>query len=575
MVEPKLSAVFEKVYKRTSQLIPCDRFYAILYNPVTHELSFPLVQEKDRQEEWASHRLQEGQMPDDLFLNPHNVLYPNEEETGLFFPEGERILSWMGIPMRREGRMVGALVVERWKRESKTMSPPLPFDENNLRVLEMVAQQTTPVVENLRLHTRLERKIEALRVLNQVGQQLASGLKKNEVEIIALIHQSATELGMDTENMYIAFYEENQEKLDSFNTEVPMKSKIYGTLRFPLVYEEGKRKPYPERDVKNGLTEYVIRTRKSLNPPDVAMIYRENVQDQIGKIPISWLGVPIIKEEKVFGVIVLRNDTYRGIYTQDDLEILEILAGQTAVALQNLHLYQAWEKEQEKRLAVEKASVFGMVAAEFAHRMNNIAGTIPVRVDMARAYLDGESSRDKKITKQLNKIESETKTLLDAAQAIRKSAETRTPEVVNLREIAETAKEIARQMYKGDDSAIIITLDIPENIPLSIDRNALLETLTDIIKNALDAVDVQKGAIGFRAELRDNELRMEIKDNGCGIPLSERKKIFDLFYTTKGEEGLGFGLWRAKTFIKSLGGDIDVESEVGKRTLFTITLPSQ
>ena len=572
MKKPRLDVIFEKVYQRTTNLIPCDRFYVALYDLVTQEISFPLVREGKQDKKWKPRPLQKGYLPDDLITEPCEVLYPVKETQknalSLFSPQDEETLSWIGVPMRQENQVIGLLIAERWQPES------LPFDENNLRVLSMVAQQTAPVIANVRLQERLEWKVEALRILNQAGQQLASGLKKSEDDILNLIYSSAIAVGVDAKNMYIAFYEEVPGNPDEFDTEHLEKSEIHGTLRFALAYEEGKRETYPERKAGNGLSEYVIRARKSFVPSYVKKAYLEIAQDQIGKIPRSWLGVPILAEDKVFGVIVLRNNDYAGIYTQDDLEVLEILAGQAAVALRNLHLYQAWEREQEKRLEAERASVFGMVAAEFAHRMNNIAGTIPVRVDMARAYLKQGNSRDTKIIKQLDKIEAETKNLLDAAQAIKQSTETRTPEKVNLKEIVETAREIAKQMYGGDNE-IEIYLDIPGELSLSIDRNALLETLTDVIKNGMEAIEKKNGKVEIRAKRKERNIRIRIGDNGKGIPLSEQKKIFDLFYTTKGKEGLGFGLWHARTFTRGLGGDINVENREGGGTLFTIALPSQ
>ena len=68
-------------------------------------------------------------------------------------------------------------------------------------------------------------------------------------------------------------------------------------------------------------------------------------------------------------------------------------------------------------------------------------------------------------------------------------------------------------------------------------------------------------------------VEIEVSDSGKGIAPSEIYKIFDLFYTTKEKDGLGFGLWRDKIYIKKLGGELDVKSELGKGSTFTIRIP--
>lgn len=95
----------------------------------------------------------------------------------------------------------------------------------------------------------------------------------------------------------------------------------------------------------------------------------------------------MISEGQVLGVIVLRNYELKQVYSEDDQEMLGILAGQAAVALQNLRLYQAEQQAQmekvmaqEQKMAAEKMTIMSGVAAESPHKMNNLAGTIPVRI---------------------------------------------------------------------------------------------------------------------------------------------------------------------------------------------------
>lgn len=69
--------------------------------------------------------------------------------------------------------------------------------------------------------------------------------------------------------------------------------------------------------------------------------------------------------------------------------------------------------------------------------------------------------------------------------------------------------------------------------------------------------------------------QVTVKDNGCGIPRENLKKIFDVFFPTKGHKGTGFGLAVVKKIVHEHSGRIDVSSEPGKGTTFTLTLPVQ
>jgi two-component system NtrC family sensor kinase len=116
-----------------------------------------------------------------------------------------------------------------------------------------------------------------------------------------------------------------------------------------------------------------------------------------------------------------------------------------------------------------------------------------------------------------------------------------------------------------------------DKLPLiQIERNTFLDVLTSIVKNGVEAIEDQ-GTVTIKTDLtvrvEKKFLEIQVSDTGKGILPSDLPKIFDLFYTTKGGKGLGFGLWRDRTFIKRLGGEIDVESELGKGSIFTIRIP--
>ncbi len=575
----RIESILKSVSERVKELIPSERFYVVFYEPNTGEVSFPLVLEnggllsKD-QPPWLRCSINSNNaLLQPVICRGTDLMVEKEFSTYLmknqiqYWPDGKVPNSWLGVPMTMGGQVMGALVIENWQTAAS-------LDKNHLRILSTVARQTATAIENARLHEQREQKIINLQILNHMGQQLTKGLAKREQEILKLIHKSVTDLKIDTHNMYIAFYDPDPRNPDT-------RDEIHGNLRFPLAFDEGAQISIPDRAVRNGLTEYVIRTQQSYVPLDVKTAYQSLAQDQIGKIPLSWLGVPMLSDGQVFGIIVLRNNEFERIFTEDDKEMLEILAGQAAVSLQNLRLFEANQAEQAQRISFEKIFAMGTMAAEFAHKMNNIAGTIPVRVNMARSELDANNSKDQKVLNQLDTIAAEVGNLLKAAQEIRASielGETRSPEIIVINELLNIAIAHAAGTRLNVQSEIEIKKIFSDGLPIiEVDRNGLLDTLTNIIKNGFEAIH-EKGTVTIASRSGAFEekpsIEIEITDTGKGIPRSGLTKIFDLFYTTKGDKGLGFGLWRDKVFIKKLGGEIDVYSEENHGSSFIIRIPA-
>jgi GAF domain-containing protein len=583
MTTERIVAILNSVSQRVEKLIPSGRFYAVLYDSNKEELNFLAVRGKEGLSAESSRPCESnGTLPDLVILEAKSVLYENDLSSRVdkgeidYWPDEKDIPhSWLGVPLIAGKETLGALVVESWQ---KTYS----FNKDHESTLATVARQASIAIENAQLYEKLKaaneqlkRKVESLRILNELGRQLSSGIVKEDEEILNLVHENLTKLHLDTRNMYIVFYNPDPDKPDTAD-------EIYGEIHVKLERNTEQTAPMKNRAAQKGLTEYVIRTKKSFNPIDVQQAYEQYAPDSQERSAspraLSWLGVPMISEGKVFGVIVLRNYETKGVYTDDDQEIVEILAGQIATALQNLRLYQAQKQAEAQVRASENMAIMSITAAEFAHKMNNLAGTIPVRIDMAKSLLDGSDSKHEKIIEHLEKIRNEADGILSAAKEIRESAETKAPEEVDIHQLLEIAHKRAENAHKNIQNNAIVVRKFSESLPLiTVERSSLLDTMTSIIKNGMEAI-ADQGTITIETYLlkRDEKEFVEIRvsDTGEGIPSSELSKIFDLFYTTKAEKkGLGFGLWRDRTFIRRIGGDIDVQSEPGRGSTFTISIP--
>ncbi len=127
-----------------------------------------------------------------------------------------------------------------------------------------------------------------------------------------------------------------------------------------------------------------------------------------------------------------------------------------------------------------------------------------------------------------------------------------------------------------DQENIKLKIEYPKNnIYLHIDKTAIIAALRCILENAVDAcLSKIKGAqIRFSVQIKTPYIIFVIRDNGKGLELHKKDKIFDLFYSDKGNKGTGLGLFIALRSIKQHSGTITVDSQLGKYTELTVTLP--
>jgi signal transduction histidine kinase len=130
------------------------------------------------------------------------------------------------------------------------------------------------------------------------------------------------------------------------------------------------------------------------------------------------------------------------------------------------------------------------------------------------------------------------------------------------------------QGKEADYRGITISLDVAEDLPtVDSDRGQLQQVFLNILSNAFAAVD-SGGRIDISLVLEDeNTVAVTIRDDGPGIPEEHLTRIFEPFFSTKGEYGTGLGLSITFGIVERLGGRIEVQSKLGKGASFTVRLP--
>jgi signal transduction histidine kinase len=317
----------------------------------------------------------------------------------------------------------------------------------------------------------------------------------------------------------------------------------------------------------------------------------------------SGLIVPSFMREKLLGFLLLGPKSSGAIYTQDDVNAFEVLANQASLAIENTEFIAEFQRTQSRLFATERMTSLGTMAGGMSHQLNNrfhaiIMATSDTIDTLKLINLENASKEElkdyfKQITHALTRIQENAKlggkivnNFLNFSQPDRMQKEAKS---FSLKEPLEQAIEMVR--IKTSLSEDMIERDIQEDLPqIQGDFVLLQDVFFNLIDNATDALSRKdkaikdkellassgyKGKIVIRIFKSDSNITVQIQDNGIGMPEEVRKRLFVPFFTTKATsaKGTGLGLFVIQKIINVHQGQIQVSSEYGQGTTFTINLP--
>jgi|GEM_PF-1546290 len=294
----------------------------------------------------------------------------------------------------------------------------------------------------------------------------------------------------------------------------------------------------------------------------------------------SFLGVPLRLGESVIGTINLYSKRERE-FLPDEIELMTAFADQAAIAVENSRLFEELRKksaELEDAFKV-KTDFLNTMAHELRTPLNVVIGTQQLLADGSYGNLDAQQ------LKPLARIGQYSKELLDLINEIldlmRLDAK-KVPlhaEEFSVREITDDL-EVSFDPLAGE-KGVKLEFHLADGIPpLRTDASRLREVLQNLVANAVKYTD--RGTVKVRVSAQhsehDRRIVWAISDTGIGIGQRDLPHIFEPFYMAEGVDrrkypGSGLGLSIVKRIVELLQGDIRVDSEPGKGSTFTVTLP--
>ena len=294
---------------------------------------------------------------------------------------------------------------------------------------------------------------------------------------------------------------------------------------------------------------------------------------------VSYLGVPLIAKRETLGVLGFYTKEEHQ-FSREEIEFLSTLAGQASIAIHNAQLY-----EQTKRQTVELERS-NRVKDEFLSVMSHELRT-PLSVIMGYTGLLKEGTlgeinkrQEEALQKVLGRAGEQLKLINDVMQTTQLEARATVLEhlLVDVRELFDKLKsDYGLQL---DKRGVSLIWDYPqEPMPIVTDSAKLKQILENLVNNALKFTQEGSVTVSVRKKEDGQQVEFTVADTGVGIPSQKLATIFNKFYQVDSSEtrlygGVGLGLYIVKKFTEMLGGKVDVESEIGKGSTFTVTIPA-
>ncbi len=293
------------------------------------------------------------------------------------------------------------------------------------------------------------------------------------------------------------------------------------------------------------------------------------------RTPRSSLVVPMTVMGRTLGAIEVQSPASAA-FKDTHATALRMAANLAAVAIENVRLFERERQRVEREAEAEKMRSLGQLAAGVAHDFNNSLAAI-----LGRTQLLLRNVTDEKQQRSLQVIETAS---LDAAETVRRiqTFARRAPgeqlSFISVAKLISDAIQLTRTRWEDDARAHGLRYDIgftpayEGRDEIEASPSEMREVLVNLIFNALDAMP-DGGRIDITELKNDGFIVIEVRDTGRGVAPALRERIFEPFFTTKGPQGSGLGLAVSYGIIHRHTGTIEVDSEIGQGTTFTIRLP--
>jgi len=466
-----------------------------------------------------------------------------------------RTRSWLGVPVLSRGRPIGVLGIAGFK--------PGAFQPQDSDVLLAFANQIAGTIDNAQLFERSDQREREARTLYEITRLLVS-LDQSAIPISIMNHLSAA-ITFDVAGMLV--------------TGNP--NRVVLTARRSVAEEAIQEVEQHLLKAFTALSGNAIAGQELQRQVSLTGALSEG--DLIKELDAR-LSVPLLAGRRIVGVIEIARAAAAS-YGDAEIRTLYIIANSTATALENARLYQelidrARNLQQVIDELAEADQLKDELVGNISHELRAPLTYVVGYVDLLLAGEMGDLSPDQR--ESLEIVATKTKTLTrlvaDILSFEKVSAIDLAVGAVDLGTLIEQTVQDFR--ISADEAEIQVDTDIqPEMAPVMIDTDRIGQVLNNLLGNALK-FSPAGSTITVRVMQHEQHVRIEVEDQGIGIPEDKLARIFDRFYQVSDARyarsgGVGLGLTICKQIVEAHGGEIGVTSQEGVGSTFYVVLPDR
>jgi GAF domain-containing protein/anti-sigma regulatory factor (Ser/Thr protein kinase) len=480
----------------------------------------------------------------------------------------DELRSILCAPLRIGGQSIGTIYLAH--------GTPAVYQEEDIRRIERYSSQVAVAVANARLFEQVRQQIDELRALNsdletvhEIG--LAVGASLDPAVVLPRVLTEIRQI-IPAESGYVTLLEPDGEIL-----------RVVSDFGF-ATSQIGERIP-----VASSINGEIVRSRRTLRVGDYFTDPVWNPRGHPAPSTVAGrvrnlLGAPLIVAGNVIGTLYLIHGEPE-IFTALDAERLERYAAQIAIAVANARLYEQIQSQvaELRRLNTDleaanqhKSEFLATMSHELRTPLNAIIGfselladDIVINEQERRECLGDIHSSAQHLLSLINDV-------LDVAKIESGKMEMR-PRAFSVADELGEAERVMMPLVLNNHQTLAITV-APETPAIYADRARFRQIALNVLSNA-NKFTPEGGSITVRADHVDDQVRVRVTDTGIGIRPEDAPKVFEAFRQIDGSlsrryNGTGLGLALTKRLVELQHGSIDFESEPGRGTTFTITLPA-